>query len=360
MNNKKVLVGLSGGVDSAVCVKKLLSQGYEVAGLYLDMKNFDSDSPIPVESSDGEIDDIKSAFQCASSYGIKLYKFGCMTAFDEIVKEDFAREYSKGRTPNPCVVCNRQVKFRFLLQCADILGYDFIATGHYAFTGYDGNTDRYYVKRGLDEKKEQSYMLWNLTQEQLSRCIFPLCDTVKTDNFQTAEKDGLDAAKRGESLDICFISKEDNYADFIERRMGKFPDGDFISPDGKVCGRHKGIIRYTVGQRKGLGIALGEPVFVKKIDGENNRIYLARSGEEYMNELTVSGLNFVGMAPTEDFSGELYVKIRYAAKPVSANVCIKGDVCTVTFPENVRAATPGQSAVFYADGRIMFGGFIER
>lgn len=357
--NKKVLVGLSGGVDSAVTVKKLQDEGYEVAGIYLDMKISDFEAPIEVICANGESEDIKSALQCAANYGIKLYKFGCGDSFDSIVKENFAREYSLGRTPNPCIVCNRTVKFRFLLECAKKLGYDFIATGHYAGTGFDNTNGRYYVKRGLDEKKEQSYMLWNLTQEQLSRCIFPLCDTIKTDNFEVAEKDGLDAAKRGESLDICFIGKDDNYADFIERRMGKFPEGEFISPDGKVCGKHKGIIRYTVGQRKGLGIALGEPVFVKKIDGENNRIYLAKSGEEYGNKLTVSGLNFVGMTPTEDFDGELYVKIRYAAKPQIAKVCIKGDKCTVTFPENVRAVTPGQSAVFYDDDKIMFGGFID-
>ena len=356
---KKVLVGLSGGVDSAVTVKKLQDDGYDVAGLYLDMKIPDFEVPVEVTSPDGETDDIVSALQCAERYGIKLYKFGCGDSFDSIVKEDFAREYSRGRTPNPCIVCNRLVKFHFLMKCADILGYDFIATGHYAGVGYDENSGRYFVERGLDEKKEQSYMLWNLTQEQLSRIIFPLKNTVKTDNFQTASDDGLIAAQRGESLDICFIAKDDNYADFIERRMGKFPEGDFISPDGNICGKHKGIIRYTVGQRKGLGIALGEPVFVKRIDGENNRIYLARSGEEYMDELTLSELNFVGMTPTDEYEGELLVKIRYAAKPVPAKVSVKGGKCTVTFPESVRAATPGQSAVFYDGDRVMFGGFID-
>ncbi len=357
--NKKVLVGLSGGVDSAVCVKKLQNDGYEVAGLYLDMKLENHDSPILVENPEAENDDIKSAFQCADKYGIKLYKFGCARVFDRIVKEDFVREYSKGRTPNPCVVCNRLVKFASLIKCADILGFEFIATGHYAKVGKNEENGRYFVEMGVDAKKEQSYMLWNLTQEQLSRIIFPLCDTVKSDNFDAAKSDRLIAAERGESLDICFIDKDDNYADFIERRIGKFPEGDFVSPDGKICGKHKGIIRYTVGQRKGLGIALGEPVFVKKIDGENNLIYLAKSGEEYMDELSVSGLNFVGMNPTEDFDGEMLVKIRYAAKPVTAHISIKGDTCTVKFPESVRAATPGQSAVFYLDNKIMFGGFID-
>ncbi len=356
---KKILVGLSGGVDSAVCVKKLQDDGFEVLGLYLDMKIRDDVSPILVENPENENDDIKSASQCAEKFGINLYKFGCAKAFDEIVKEDFVREYSKGRTPNPCIVCNRLVKFASLIKCADILGCELIATGHYAKTGRFTDSGRYYIETGADEKKEQSYMLWNLTQEQLSRVVFPLGDTVKSDNFETAKENKLIAAQRGESLDICFIEKDDNYADFIERRKGKFPEGDFISPDGKICGKHKGIIRYTVGQRKGLGIALGEPVFVKKIDGENNLIYLARSGEEYMDELSVSGLNFVGMTPTDDFEGILNVKIRYAAKQTPAKVKIQGDKCVVSFPESVRAATPGQSAVFYLDNRIMFGGFID-
>lgn len=354
----RILVGLSGGVDSSVCIKKLVEAGFDVAGLYLDMKSGNDDFPVLCENSDFENSDLKSAFQCASTYGIKLYKFGCEKLFDRIVKENFALEYAKGRTPNPCVICNRLVKFACLLKCADILGYEKIATGHYAKTGKSDN-GRYYVSMGNDMRKEQSYMLWNLTQEQLARIEFPLGDTLKTDNVFTAKSDGLSAAERGESLDICFIDSDDNYADFIERRMGKFPDGNFISPDGKICGRHKGIIRYTVGQRKGLGIALGEPVFVKKIDCKSGNIYLAKSGDEYTNSLSVSEINFMETEPTEHFSGDLLVKIRYAAKPVPAKVTICGKKCTVDFYEPVRAVTPGQSAVFYNNDRIAFGGFID-
>ncbi len=355
---KKALVGLSGGVDSAITVKKLLEEGYTVAGLYLDMHSFDSEKPVRVLSTDGENSDIASALQCADSYGIELYKFGCATKFDEIVKDDFAREYSLGRTPNPCVICNKLVKFASLLECADALGYGMIATGHYATVG-QGENGRYYIERGRDSRKDQSYMLWKLSQHQLSRLILPLGDSLKDDNFEAARSDGLSAAERGESLDICFIGKDDNYADFIERRLGAFPEGDFIAPDGSVCGRHKGIIRYTVGQRKGLGIALGQPAFVKRIDGRENRIYLAFSGDEYTDRVEVSGLNFVGMEETASFEGELLVKIRYAAKPVLCRVTIQGDKCTAIFPEPVRAATPGQSAVFYDCDRVMFGGFID-
>ncbi len=355
---KKVLVGLSGGVDSAIAVKRLLEDGFDVTGLYLDMHSFDSENPMRVLSSDGENSDIASALQCADSYGIELYKFGCATKFDKIVKEDFAREYSLGRTPNPCIVCNRLVKFASLLECADYLGCEMIATGHYAIVG-QGENGRYYIKRGKDSRKDQSYMLWKLGQHQLSRVLFPLGDSIKDDNLAAARSDGLSAAQRGESLDICFIGKDDSYADFIERRLGTFPEGDFIAPDGSVCGRHKGIIRYTVGQRKGLGIALGQPAFVKKIDGRENKIYLAFSGDEYTDTVEACGLNFVGMEETASFEGELLVKIRYAATPVPCRVTILGDKCTAVFPEPVRAATPGQSAVFYDGDRVMFGGFID-
>ncbi len=358
MSENRILVGLSGGVDSAIAVKKLISLGYEVYGLYLDMKNSDSEAPILVENADSENDDIKSALQCADTYGIKLYKYGCATAFERIVKENFAREYALGRTPNPCVICNRLVKFAALERCADILGCKKIATGHYANIGLSEN-GRYYIACGKDSKKDQSYMLWNLTQSQLSKLVFPLGDSVKIDNLSAAKNDSLIAAEKGESLDICFIENGDDYKSFIERRLGKFPEGDFIAPDGNVCGKHKGIIRYTVGQRKGLGIALGEPVFVKRIDGKENKIYLAKSGEEYTNTISVSGMNFVSMPETSNFEGELLVKIRYAAPPVPAFVRICGEKCTVTFPEPVRAATPGQSAVFYDGYKVAFGGFID-
>ena len=359
MSENKILVGLSGGVDSAVSVKLLKEQGYEIIGLYLDMHTSDDDFPLLITDASNENTDIKSAFQTAQSYGINLYKFGCAKAFDNIVKENFALEYANGRTPNPCVICNRLVKFAYLEKCADFLGCEKIATGHYAGVGFDEKNGRYFVEKGKDSKKEQSYMLWNLTQSQLSKIVFPLGNTLKENNVSKALSDNLIAAQKKESLDICFIGKDDDYASFIQRRIGKFPEGNFISPDGEICGRHKGIIHYTVGQRKGLGIALGEPVFVKKIEKETGNIYLARKGEEFTDTITVKNLNFVGMSETQTYSGKLEVKIRYAASPVAADVTISGDTCNVKFPSPVRAATPGQSAVFYDGDRVMFGGFIE-
>ncbi len=357
----KVAVGLSGGVDSAVTVKKLLSEDFDVIGVYLDMHLSDSEVPTLLNTESPAFlasSDVRSAFQCAASYGIPLYAYGCRSDFEKYVIESFAREYALGRTPNPCTVCNRHVKFASLLRAAELLGCDKIATGHYAKIELSQN-GRWVVRRGDDEKKEQSYMLWTLSQDQLSRVLFPLGGTVKPDNYETARSDGLLAAERKESLDICFIGKDDDYASFIERRLGKFPEGDFIAPDGSVCGRHKGIIHYTVGQRKGLGVALGVPVFVKRIDGKENKIFLAESGNEYSDSLTLSGLNFVGMPEAKALEGDLCVKIRYAAKPVPAHFRIDGDVCRVDFPEKVRAVTPGQSAVFYDGDALMFGGVID-
>lgn len=359
MSENKILLGLSGGVDSAVSVKLLKEQGYEVIGLYLDMHESDDDFPVLISDASNEKPELQSAFQCAHRYGISLYKYGCSASFDSIVKENFAFEYANGRTPNPCVICNRLVKFAYLEKCADILGCNKIATGHYANVGFDEENGRYFIEKGIDIKKEQSYMLWNLTQKQLSKIVFPLANTIKEDNLSKADADSLIAAKKKESLDICFIGSDDNYASFIERRLGKFPEGNFISPDGSICGRHKGIIHYTVGQRKGLGVALGEPVFVKRIDKATGNIYLARKGEEFTDTIVVKNLNFVGMPEAETYSGQLQVKIRYAAAPTTAEITINGDTCYVKFPSPVRAATPGQSAVFYNDNRVMFGGFIE-
>lgn len=361
IEKKKIAVGLSGGVDSAVTVKKLLSEGFDVIGVYLDMHLSDSEAPVLLDAGSSLVSascDVRSALQCADSYGIPLYVYGCRSDFEKYVIENFAREYALGRTPNPCTVCNRHVKFASLLRAAELLGCEKIATGHYAKVGLSQN-GRWVVRRGDDEKKEQSYMLWTLSQDQLSKVLFPLGDTVKPDNFEAARSDGLLAAERKESLDICFIGKDDDYASFIERRIGKFPEGDFIAPDGSVCGRHKGIIHYTVGQRKGLGVALGVPVFVKKIDGKENKIYLAESGNEYSDSLVLSGLNFVGLPETEELEGDLFVKIRYAAKPVPAHFKIDGETCRVDFPEKVRAVTPGQSAVFYDGDTLMFGGVID-
>ncbi len=357
----KILVGMSGGVDSSVAVNVLRSRGFSPIGMYLDMKHGNDEAPVRIasESDANSNEDLLSALQCAEKNSVELYKMGCEEIFRKCVIKYFTEEYLAGRTPNPCTVCNRTVKFERLLAAADMLGCKKVATGHYARIAADEVTGRFYVKKGLDPRKDQSYMLWKLSQAQLSRLIFPLGDHVKTDVFKTAEKEGYIAADRDESLDICFLPDGVSYPEFIEERFGKCPEGDFISPDGEVCGRHKGIIHYTVGQRKGLGVALGEPVFILRIDKETNRIYLGKKSDEGTDTFNADGINFMKLSSSESFAGEFDVKIRYAASPVKAHVSFENGILTVTTAEKVRAVTPGQSLVAYDGDDVMFGAVIR-
>ena len=357
----RILVGMSGGVDSSVAVNVLKKSGYSPCGIYLDMRCTTDSSPVRIGSEkDANCNaDIISALQCAEKNGIELYKMGCNDAFQKCVIDYFANEYLSGRTPNPCTVCNRAVKFDRLLAAADMLGIEKVATGHYARISEDEETGRYYVKKGLDPKKDQSYMLWNLSQEQLSRVVFPLGEYIKSEVFKVAEDDGYIAAERGESLDICFLPDNVSYAQFIESNYGKCPEGDFISPDGKVCGRHKGVIHYTVGQRKGLGVSLGEPVYILKIDRETNRIYLGRKSDEGENCFSAENINFVKLRDSDCFEGDFDVKIRYAASPVKAHITCANSVLSVKTYDNVRAVTPGQSLVAYNGEDLAFGAVIK-
>lgn len=357
----KILVGMSGGVDSSVAVNVLRSHGFSPVGMYLDMKHGNDDAPVRIasESDANGNADLLSALQCAEKNGVELYKMGCEEAFRECVIKYFTEEYLAGRTPNPCTVCNRTVKFERLLAAAEMLGCEKVATGHYARIADDGETGRVFVKKGLDPRKDQSYMLWKLSQAQLSKLVFPLGEYVKTDVFKTAEKEGYIAADRDESLDICFLPDGVSYPAFIEERFGKCPEGDFISPDGEVCGRHKGIIHYTVGQRKGLGVALGEPVFILRIDKETNRIYLGRKSDEGTDTFTADSVNFMKLPEAARFDCDCDVKIRYAASPVKAHISHDGGILTVTTSEKVRAVTPGQSLVAYDGDDVLFGAVIR-
>lgn len=338
------LVGISGGLDSTLAAANLLEQGHTVSGAFLRFS--DATDPAPARIA-------------AKELGIDLHEIDCEEIFDRTVKDYFAKSYAMGRTPNPCVICNRHVKIALLCDLAEKLGCDKVITGHYAdiVKTEDG---RFAVKRAADTKKDQSYMLWGLSQEQLALLEFPLKDQNKDDLRQKAESRNFSAAKSKESMDICFLP-EGNYGEFVESRTGKSTPGNFVDKDGKVLGRHKGIIHYTVGQRKGLGIALGQPAFVSRIDPAANTVTLVFAGDEYADRMTVSELNFQSIPETEDFeSQELLVKIRYAAPPTPCKVTIEGQSAKVTFPAPVRAITPGQSAVFYdKDGKIAFGGFID-
>lgn len=338
----KILLGMSGGVDSTVGAVRLLESGYDVEGAVLVMS---------------EHTDTEAAVRAAKAVGIPLHIVDCRAEFERAVKREFAAEYLRGRTPNPCVICNRLVKIELLCRTAGEIGAEKVATGHYCGIDCDTVTGRYFPRMGKDKKKDQSYVFWNLTQEQLSMLYCPLADEIKEETVAKAETAGLPIPD-GESQDICFLPDGDHAA-YIESVAGPQPAGNFVDENGNVLGRHKGIIRYTIGQRKGLGIALGHPAFVSRICAEDNTVCLTDESALFRTSFTCSGLNFCKLPPRE--SGEVCakVKVRYAASPADAVVRWENGTATVTLSEPVRAITPGQSAVFYDGSDVLFGGFID-
>ena len=346
---RRLLIGMSGGLDSTYAALRLKECGCSVEGAVLRM----SDET-----------DLTAARIAAEQVGIPLHIIDARETFENRVKRYFAEAYAKGETPNPCAVCNRYVKVALLCDFAEENGFDHVSTGHYARILQDPDSGRYYAARADDRKKDQSYMLWGLTQRQLSMLVTPLASMDKQEIRRAAAEYGLAAAEAKESQDICFLP-DGNYVPFVEKRLGSFPEGDFVDETGKVVGRHKGIIRYTVGQRKGLGIALGHPVFVTEIDPAENRVYLAPSGAEYADTLTVNGLNFQRAEEQTLVPGlRTLVKIRYAAQPAPAVIrSFRDGVLTAVFDTPQRAVTPGQSAVFYDaedGGSVLFGGQIGK
>ena len=342
MEKKKILLGMSGGIDSTYSVVELRKQGYEVCGAFLKMT---------------EDSDVDSAKRAAEALGVPLTVVDCAERFREIVIGDFLSEYAAARTPNPCVICNRHVKIEMLCRTAREMGIEAVATGHYTDIGFDAGTGRYFIKKARDARKDQSYVLWRLTQEQLSMLTFPLSLLDKSSIKEEAKTLALPNADAPESQEICFVPSDD-YVSYIEERLGKFPAGDFIDENGKKIGTHKGIIHYTIGQRKGLGLSLGKPAFVTAIDPHTNTVTVTSEEKVFTDRISCHTLNFMALAPGD--YGALYAegKIRYAAKPERARVVISGDRAEVFFEHPVRAATPGQSAVFYDEDKILFGGII--
>lgn len=346
--NKKVMLGISGGVDSAVSAHILKSQGYDITAVNcLFYKNENS-------TSDG----VKDARAVSEKLGIPFRTTDMTARFKEKVIESFAETYVKGGTPNPCIACNKLLKFGTMLDEALKEGFDYIATGHYARIEKDEATGRYLLKKGLDPYKDQSYVLYCLNQHQLSHTLFPLGEMTKQQSRDLAEELQLVNAKKGDSQDICFIPDGD-YAAFIERYLKRsFPEGSFVDTEGKILGTHKGIIRYTIGQRKGLGLALPAPMYVKEKNIEENKVILSDNESLFTKELYADNINLITCDKLEK-PVRVKAKIRYAHKEQWATVTQESDdLLHIVFDEPQRAIAKGQSAVLYDGDTVVGGGII--
>ena len=357
---KKVMVGMSGGVDSSVAAMLLRDSGYEVMGVTL--KLF-SDEDISEAKKEGKtccaLSDVEDARSVAYRLGFEHLVFNFRDNFREHVMKQFAESYLKGRTPNPCIECNRHVKFDKMLRRAQELGYDYIATGHYAVNEYDEKSGRYLLKRPKDRSKDQTYVLYSLTQEQLSHTLFPLGELEKTHVRELAESAGLVNSNKPDSQDICFVPDGD-YAAFIRRFTGcGTPCGNFVDMNGKVLGEHKGIINYTVGQRKGLGIALGHPAYVVRKDIEANTVTIGDESDLYTKSLIADDFNLISIDKlTEPM--RVTAKTRYSQHEQPATVTyIGGGEYMVEFDEPQRAVTSGQAVVLYDGDTVVGGGTIK-
>lgn len=349
----KVMTGMSGGVDSSVCAALLLEEGYDVSGVTLRLYDKE-DNNAELTKSCGSLTDVDDARAVCVKLHIPHNVFDFKEFFRDSVIDDFINEYISGRTPNPCIVCNRKIKFAAMLDSALTLGYDKIATGHYAIVEQDEN-GRYLLKKAADKSKDQSYVLYSLTQEQLSRTVFPLGKYTKPQVREIAQKYGFVNAKKPDSQDICFVPDGD-YSGFIERTTGeKSKNGNFINENGDILGNHKGIIRYTIGQRKRLGIALGKHVFVLDKNPHNNTVTLGDEDALFYKKVVINKLNFI---PFDTLSGKLRItaKLRYRHTEQPATVYMNGqDQAIIEFDEPQRAPSPGQAAVLY-DGDLVIGG----
>ncbi|MCI8631349.1 MAG: tRNA 2-thiouridine(34) synthase MnmA [Firmicutes bacterium] len=378
MKNNKIVLGISGGVDSTTAALLLLEKGFDVYGMYFNIHEGNEGERKEAYGALREAYDSYEKKQAAETspnsdkhQSSKTYfsddKFIYKDAsheFKDIVMSDFCCEYKLGKTPNPCVICNPNIKFRLLKETADALDAPYIATGHYARTVYDDKSDTYYIS-AIESKKDQSYMLYRLPSEIIKRLILPLAEFAdKEDVRNIARENGFSSAEKSDSQEICFIENGKDYVDFIKDfdSSCKIKEGNFIDKDGNILGHHKGLVNYTIGQRKGLGIALGHPVFITNIDNENNTVTLGDNEELFKSSVYVEDLFFTetGSAalPEQIQTKNLTAKVRYAAPRAAAEIAAfdaEQGILTVRFQTPQRAMTPGQSLVIY-DGDIILGG----
>ena len=359
MTRKKVVVGMSGGVDSSVAAYLLKEQGYDVTGVTMRLWQPEMENK-EAQCVCGAADAVKDAAAVADILGIPHYTADFSGIFREKVVDYFADEYLNARTPNPCIACNRHVKWEALLSYARELGADYIATGHYARVRKLEN-GRLAVCNSATARKDQTYALYRLTQEQLKATLMPVGEFEKHEIRMLAEKAGLPVASKGDSQEICFIPDND-YASFIKKYTGvTMPRGNFVSPEGKVLGEHKGLCNYTIGQRRGLGIAAGHRVFVKALNTDTNEVVIAEDKDMYTDTVRMNALCFMGVSDLEKGKPERFAgKIRYghAGTPCTAERTGEDEV-TCRFEEPVRAATPGQSMVLYREDYVAMGGIIK-
>ncbi|NCC42147.1 MAG: tRNA 2-thiouridine(34) synthase MnmA [Clostridia bacterium] len=348
------MIAMSGGVDSSVAALLMKNQGYECIGATMKLFH-NEDIGVPREHTCCSLDDVEDARSVAFSLGMPYYVFNFSERFEEDVISRFVEAYENGITPNPCIDCNRYLKFEKMYHRAIELGYDHVVTGHYARIEFDENSKRYLLKKALDPGKDQSYVLYSMTQEQLAHTIFPLGAMEKTKVREIAEENNLINARKHDSQDICFV-QNGSYAQFIERyTKKKYPKGNFVDVDGKILGEHRGIIYYTVGQRKGLGLSFSEPMFVCRVVPEDNTVVLGRAKDLFSKTLTARDINLISMDEIRK-PMRLKAKVRYRQAEQWAVVeQIGEDKLRIEFDEPQRAVTKGQAVVLY-DGEIVVGG----
>ena len=345
MENKRVLLGMSGGVDSSVSALLLKKQGYEVIGTTLEMFKTDTNT-----SGDAK--------NVCEELKLEHYIYDCKKQFNEYVIQDFINCYSCCKTPNPCIECNRFMKFGFMYEKAKELGCNYIATGHYAKTEYNEEYGRWVLKKSNAGRKDQSYVLWNIPKEVLGHILFPLAEFETKDQIrEIAAEHNLKVANKPDSEDICFVP-DGNYKKFLEENSNIKPKtGNIVNSKGKILGKHTGLYNYTIGQRKGLGISYKEPLFVIGFNKEKNEVIVGEEKELYSKEILVTDINLLLVEEIKDWI-EVEVKTRYSAKSAKAKIIQEKNNIKVIFDEPQRAITPGQSAVFYIGDIVLGGGKI--
>lgn len=357
MKDKTVVVGMSGGVDSSVAAYLLKKQGYRVIGVTMQIWQEEEEEVQQENGGCCGLSAVDDARRVAEHLQIPYYVMNFREDFKNQVIDYFIKDYQEGRTPNPCIACNRFVKWESMLTRCREIGADYIATGHYSRIVQLEN-GRFAIAKSVTDAKDQTYALYNLTQEQLSHTLMPVGEYTKDEIRKIAEEAGLPVAHKPDSMEICFVPDHD-YAGYIERETGKTAKpGNFILRDGKVVGKHKGIIHYTVGQRKGLNISMGHPVFVTEIRPETNEVVLGNSSEVHTDSLLCNKLNFMAIEDLKE-PMDVLVKIRYNHRGTMARIERVGeDLVRCTFVDPVRAVTPGQAVVFYQGDVVLGGGTI--